>query len=345
MTDLYQKAGVNIDLGNTFVERIKPLIRKTFSPGVITDIGGFNGLFQLDSSRYKEPVLVASTDGVGTKLMVAQMLRRHNTVGIDLVAMAVNDIIVQGAKPLFFLDYLATGKMDLKTLTEIVSGIVNGCQDAGCALIGGETAEMPGMYPPGEYDLAGFVVGIVERSRIINGSTIEPGDHLIGLASNGLHSNGFSLVRKIFFQDLIMDPKTIIPELGLSLGEELLKPTRIYARTMAALQEAFPIKGMAHITGGGISENLPRILPDSCQARLRNGSWTVPPVFGLIQRLGGISDGEMKKVFNNGLGMILAVPETHSEPVRAFLEGQGERCFLIGDIIAREGKQAPIVWV
>jgi phosphoribosylformylglycinamidine cyclo-ligase len=312
---------------------------------VITDIGGFSGLFQLDGRGYREPVLVSSTDGVGTKLMVARMLKRHHTVGIDLVAMAVNDIIVQGARPLFFLDYLATGKMDLETLTEIVSGVVAGCQEAGCALIGGETAEMPGMYPPGEYDLAGFVVGIVERSRIIDGSTIEPGDHLIGLASNGLHSNGFSLVRKIFFQDLIIDPLAVIPELGIPLGEELLKPTRIYARTIAALTEAFPVKGMAHITGGGISENLPRILPASCQARLRDGSWEVPPVFALIQRLGGVSDKEMKKVFNNGLGMILAVSETASEPIRDFLKARGETCFLIGDVVSRGKGSDPIIWV
>jgi phosphoribosylformylglycinamidine cyclo-ligase len=235
--------------------------------------------------------------------------------------------------------------MDLETLTEIVSGIVTGCRDAGCALIGGETAEMPGMYQPGEYDLAGFVVGIVERSRIINGSTIEPGDQLIGLASNGLHSNGFSLVRKVLFQDLIMDPKAVLPELGLTLGEELLKPTRIYARTIAGLKEAFPIKGMAHITGGGINENLPRILPASCQARLQKGSWEVPPIFSLMQRLGGISDAEMKKVFNNGLGMILAVPGNRSEEIMAFLKDRGEPGFLIGEIVSRESSDASLVWV
>jgi len=323
--DLYQKAGVDINLGNTFIDRIKPLIRQTFSPEVITDIGGFSGLFRLDPSAYSEPVLVSSTDGVGTKLKVAQLLGEHRTVGIDLVAMSVNDIVVQGARPLFFLDYLATGRLALETQTAIVKGIVAGCQQAGCALIGGETAEMPGMYPVGEYDLAGFVVGIVEKDKIINGSKIAPGDRIIGLASSGLHSNGYSLVRKIFFEDLRIDPRECISELGLPLGEELLKPTRIYVRSILSLIKDYPINGMAHITGGGITDNLPRILPANCRARIIQDSWKIPLIFSLIKRMGKVSEKEMHQVFNNGLGMILVVPDGRTQEIISRLEGSGEK--------------------
>jgi len=343
--DLYQKAGVDINLGNTFIDRIKPLIRQTFSPEVITDIGGFSGLFRLDPSAYSEPVLVSSTDGVGTKLKVAQLLGEHRTVGIDLVAMSVNDIVVQGARPLFFLDYLATGRLDLETQTAIVKGIVAGCQQAGCALIGGETAEMPGMYPVGEYDLAGFVVGIVEKDKIINGSKIAPGDRIIGLASSGLHSNGYSLVRKIFFEDLRIDPRECISELGLPLGEELLKPTRIYVRSILSLIKDYPINGMAHITGGGITDNLPRILPANCRARIIQDSWKIPLIFSLIKRMGKVSEKEMHQVFNNGLGMILVVPDGRTQEIISRLEGSGEKCFLIGEIVPRTHLEIPIEWV
>jgi phosphoribosylformylglycinamidine cyclo-ligase len=343
--DLYQKAGVDINLGNTFVDRIKPLIRQTFSPEVITDIGGFSGLFRLDPSPYAEPVLVSSTDGVGTKLKIAQQLDKHNTVGIDLVGMCVNDIIVQGARPLFFLDYLATGRLHLETTTSIMEGIVNGCKQAGCALIGGETAEMPGCYPVGEYDLAGFVVGIVDRAKIIDGSGIKPGDQIIGLASSGLHSNGYSLVRKLFFEDLRINPKEILPELGLPLGEELLKPTRIYVRSIQSLLGEFPVNGMAHITGGGISENLPRVLPADCRARIKRGSWDIPPIFSVIRKLGRVSDPEMHKVFNNGLGLILVVPADRLDKIVARLQDQGEKCFLIGEIVPRTDPGTPIEWI
>ncbi len=343
--DLYQKAGVDINMGNTFIDRIKPLIRQTFSPQVITDIGGFSGLFRLDPSAYSEPVLVSSTDGVGTKLKVAQQVGQHRTIGIDLVAMCVNDIIVQGARPLFFLDYLATGRLDLETQTAIIEGIVNGCQQAGCALIGGETAEMPGMYPAGEYDLAGFVVGIVEKEKIIDGSKIQPGDRIIGLGSSGLHSNGYSLVRKIFFNDLRMDPGESIPELGKTLGEELLKPTRIYVQTILSLLKEFSVKGMAHITGGGLTDNLPRILPVNCQANILRDSWKIPPIFSIIKRMGNVSEKEMHKVFNNGLGMILVVPADEIQAIISKLQESGEPCFSIGEISSRKRPDIPIEWV
>jgi len=343
--DLYQKAGVDINLGNTFIDRIKPLIRQTFSPEVITDIGGFSGLFSLDPSAYSQPVLVSSTDGVGTKLKVAQLLNQHQTIGIDLVAMSVNDIIVQGARPLFFLDYMAAGRLDLETQTAVIEGIVTGCKQAGCALLGGETAEMPGMYPVGEYDLAGFVVGIVEKEKIINGSKIKPGDRIIGLASSGLHSNGYSLVRKIFFDDLRIDPGEVFPELNTALGDELLKPTRIYVPSILSLIQDYSVNGMAHITGGGISENLPRILPDDSQARIVRDSWKVPPIFSLIKRMGNVSEKEMHQVFNNGLGMILVVPDGQLQEIISRLEGSGEQCFLIGEIIPRTSSELPIEWV
>jgi phosphoribosylformylglycinamidine cyclo-ligase len=342
---LYQKAGVDINLGNTFVDRIKPLIRQTFSPQVITDIGGFSGLFRLDPSAYSEPVLVSSTDGVGTKLKVAQQLGQHRSIGIDLVAMCVNDIIVQGARPLFFLDYMATGRLDLETQTSIIEGIVKGCLQAGCALIGGETAEMPGMYSTDEYDLAGFVVGIVEREKIIDGSNIRPGDRMIGLASSGLHSNGYSLVRKIFFDDLRMDPRESIPELGMALGEELLKPTRIYVQSILSLIKEFPLKGMAHITGGGITDNLPRILPADCRANIIKDSWEIPPIFSIIKRLGNISEKEMHQVFNNGLGMILIIPAAEILAISSRLQELGEQCFPIGEIVYRTQSENPIEWV
>jgi phosphoribosylformylglycinamidine cyclo-ligase len=340
MTQRYQEAGVDIGLGNAFVERIKPLIRQTHTPGVVADIGGFSGLFRLDPSACRKPVLVSSTDGVGTKLKIAQILGRHHTVGIDLVAMCVNDILVQGATPLFFLDYLATGKLDLDTLTAIVSGIVAGCRQAGCALIGGETAEMPGMYPPGEYDLAGFAVGLADEDRIIDGRRIQPGDQLIGLASNGLHSNGFSLVRKIF--DRPEEYETYVPELEGTLGEELLKPTRIYVRPVLAALGKFPLKGLAHITGGGLLENIPRTLPESCQALIRLGSWAVPPIFPLLQQRGAVSREEMWRVFNNGVGLVLAVSAEHLDPVLEEMAALGETPFHLGAIVARPASEPAV---
>ncbi|MBI5585213.1 MAG: phosphoribosylformylglycinamidine cyclo-ligase [Deltaproteobacteria bacterium] len=333
MTQRYQEAGVDIGLGNAFVERIKPLIRQTHTPGVVSDIGGFGGLFRLDTSACRKPVLVSSTDGVGTKLKIAQILNRHHTVGIDLVAMCVNDILVQGATPLFFLDYLATGKLDLDALTSIVAGIVEGCRQADCALIGGETAEMPGMYPPGEYDLAGFAVGLADEDRIIDGRGIQPGDQLVGLASNGLHSNGFSLVRKIF--DRPADYEKYLPELGRTLGEELLRPTRIYVRPVLALLKKFPLQGLAHITGGGLLENIPRTLPGNCQAVIRLGSWTVPPIFPLLQAQGAVSQEEMWRVFNNGVGLVLVVSAAHLNPVLEELAALEEKPFHLGAIVDR----------
>ncbi len=270
---------------------------------------------------------------------------QHRSIGIDLVAMCVNDIIVQGARPLFFLDYLATGRLDLETQTAIIEGIVNGCKQAGCALIGGETAEMPGMYPAGEYDLAGFVVGIVEREKIIDGSKIRPGDRIIGLASSGLHSNGYSLVRKIFFDDLRMDPGESIPELGSTLGEELLKPTRIYVQSILSVIKEYPLKGMAHITGGGITDNLPRILPADCRANIIKDSWEIPPIFSIIKRMGKVSEKEMHQVFNNGLGMILVVPAAQIQEIISRLQESGEQCFSIGEIVSRTQPETPIEWV
>jgi phosphoribosylformylglycinamidine cyclo-ligase len=259
--------------------------------------------------------------------------------------MCVNDIIVQGARPLFFLDYLATGRLDLETQTAIIEGIVNGCQQAGCALIGGETAEMPGMYPVGAYDLAGFVVGIVEREKIIDGKSIRPGDRVLGLASSGLHSNGYSLVRKIFFDDLRMNPKESIPELDTALGEELLKPTRIYVQSILTLIKEYPLKGMAHITGGGITDNLPRILPADCRAKIIKGSWKIPPIFSIIRRMGNVSEKEMHQVFNNGLGMILVIPAAQTQEIIARLQELGEQCFSIGEIVSRTQTEKPIEWV
>jgi phosphoribosylformylglycinamidine cyclo-ligase len=340
MTQRYQEAGVDIGLGNAFVDRIKPLIRQTHTPGVVADIGGFGGLFRLDTSACRRPVLVSSTDGVGTKLKIAQVLGRHDTVGIDLVAMCVNDILVQGAKPLFFLDYLATGKLDLDTMTAIVAGIVEGCRQAGCALIGGETAEMPGMYGAGEYDLAGFAVGLADEECLIDGRGIRAGDQLVGLASAGVHSNGFSLVRSIFNRP--GDYETYVPDLGRTLGEELLQPTRIYVRTVLALLLKFPLKGLAHITGGGLLENIPRMLPPGCRAVLRLGSWDVPPIFSLLQQRGAVSREEMWRVFNNGVGLVLAVDAEQVTAVLAEAAALGERPFHLGEIVARPGDEAAV---
>jgi phosphoribosylformylglycinamidine cyclo-ligase len=281
----YRDAGVDIDAGDEFIDRIKPLVRSTFRPEVLTDLGGFGGLFGLQADKYKEPVLVSGTDGVGTKLKIAFMMEKHDSVGIDLVAMCVNDIAVSGAEPLFFLDYFATGKLSVSKAQEVVAGIAEGCRQAGCALIGGETAEMPSFYPEGEYDLAGFAVGVVDRSKIIDGRNIAPGDVVLGLASSGLHSNGYSLARRVLFDQAKLTAVSRLSELDGSIGEILLSPTRIYARQILALLEQFPIKGIAHITGGGITENLPRVLPKGVRARITRKAWPVPPIFDVIGQL------------------------------------------------------------
>jgi phosphoribosylformylglycinamidine cyclo-ligase len=328
----YKKAGVDIDAGNEFVRRIRTLVRSTFRPEVLTDIGGFGGLFRFDPKKYKDPVLVSGTDGVGTKLKIASVMGRHDTVGIDLVAMCVNDVAVCGAEPLFFLDYLAVGKLAVGQAETIIAGIVEGCRQAGCALIGGETAEMPGFYPDGEYDLAGFAVGVVERDRLIDGSHVRPGDVVVGLASTGLHSNGYSLVRRVLLEQAKMSLKEQVPGQSEALGEILLRPTRIYVRTIRAQVEAGGIRAIAHITGGGLTENLPRVLPEGCLAVITRRAWTPPPVFGLIQSRGHVADDEMFRVFNMGVGLVLVVPPDRADPALRLAEAQGDKAFRIGVI-------------
>ena len=341
--DLYKEAGVDLNAANELVAQIRPLVKSTFHSGVMTDVGGFGSLYSLGQLDYRQPVLVSSTDGIGTKLKVAFLANRHNTVGIDLVAMSVNDILVQGAKPLFFLDYLSIGRMDLDLVTTIISGIAEGCRQAKCSLIGGETAEMPDFYGENEYDLAGFAVGIVEKDAIIDGSDISAGDQIIGLASNGLHSNGYSLVRRIIFQDLDLSQDDLIPECGCSVADELLRPTHIYAEAVQLVLRDFKISGMAHITGGGIHDNLPRILPSTCQARLEKGSWAVPSIFPFLQHQGDISETEMYRVFNNGIGFVLVLPTPSLKDVLELLEGLGERAFHIGSIQEREEDDPPVL--
>jgi phosphoribosylformylglycinamidine cyclo-ligase len=331
----YAGAGVDIDEGNRLVELIKPIVSKTFKPGVITEIGGFAGLFSLNIGNIKNPVLVSSTDGVGTKLKIAFMLDKHDTVGIDLVAMCVNDILVPGANPLFFLDYISMGKLDVYKAQEIVKGIANGCQEAGCSLLGGETAEMPGFYAKGEYDLAGFVVGIADNEKLLDGSEIAVGHQLIGIASSGLHSNGYSLVRKVFFEGLKMTLNDYIEDFGRTLGEELQEPTRIYAGTIGNLSRDFRIYGISHITGGGLVDNLPRIIPKACKTVIHRSSWPVPPVFSYIQKAGRISDQEMMRTFNNGLGLIIVVNEEEINEVLSRLNAMNETAFHIGSIESR----------
>jgi phosphoribosylformylglycinamidine cyclo-ligase len=336
MAITYKDAGVDIDAGDLFVEKIKPYVKSTFRPEVMTHIGGFGGLFAL--KKYKAPVLVSGTDGVGTKLKIAFLMNRHDTVGIDLVAMCVNDIIVQGAEPLFFLDYFATGRLKPQEHADIVKGIAAGCKQSGCALIGGETAEMPSFYNEDEYDLAGFAVGVVEKKKIIDGSKIKTGDLLVGLASSGLHSNGFSLVRKALFEKAGYGVSDILTELGgPPLGEVLLTPTRIYAKTIAALLKDFDIRGMAHITGGGITENTPRMLPKGTSALINRGTWDVHPIFKLIRKKAQVDDNEMYRDFNMGLGMVLAVPKKQAEAVMKKATKLGEKAFLVGEIV--KGRQ------
>jgi len=335
--DKYAEAGVDIDAANKLVNLIRPFINKTFRPGVITDIGGFSALFSLRNlDNIEEPVLVSSADGVGTKLKIAFMMDKHDTIGIDLVAMCVNDIIVQGAIPLFMLDYLAMGKLDINKASEIIKGICDGCEKAHCSLIGGETAEMPSFYKEGEYDLAGFVIGIVDNKDILDGSEISVGNQLIGLRSSGLHSNGYSLVRKIFFEELGMDVDDYVDELGRTLGEELLEPTKIYVNVIENIKKDFKIYGIVHITGGGFIENIPRILPKRCKAVINKSSWEPQPIFKLIQEKGKVSDKEMMRVFNNGIGMILVVNKDDVDEIIERINGLGEDAYHIGWIEAKE---------
>ncbi|MGV8075514.1 MAG: phosphoribosylformylglycinamidine cyclo-ligase [Syntrophobacteraceae bacterium] len=340
--NLYREAGVDLGRANDLVKRIQPIVRTTFNSGVITDIGGFGGLFSVNFSELKNPVLVSSTDGVGTKLKVAAWADKHDTVGIDLVAMCVNDIIVQGARPLFFLDYLAMARIDLDLVEQIVSGIAAGCREAGCSLIGGETAEMPGFYQGNEYDMAGFSVGLVDNSEIIDGSTIHVGNQIIGLASNGIHSNGYSLVRSIVFDKLKLKPDSYISECGRTMAEELLEPTRIYVDCVMKIMRSYRIAGMAHITGGGFNDNIPRILPGACQAVLYEGSWDTPPVFRFLQEKGQIADEEMYHVFNNGIGYILVVEPEETSEIIQFLDVMGQKAFCIGEIQPRENDAPPV---
>ena len=326
----YKKAGVDINEGERFVKTITPLVRKTFRSGVMTDIGSFGALFRLDRRKYREPVLVSGTDGVGTKLKIAFMMDRHDTVGIDLVAMCVNDILTCGAEPLFFLDYFATGRLNTEKAADVVKGIVEGCRQSGCALIGGETAEMPGFYEKGEYDLSGFAVGAVEQGKIIDGRRIRAGDAIIGVVSSGLHSNGYSLARKVFFETRKTSVKKALPETGRKLGEELLMPTRIYVAAFNALSRKVDIKGMAHITGGGIPGNLPRIFPEGKGAIINRNSWPVPPIFEVIRDYGDVPDEDMMKTFNMGIGFVFVVEDGKKETSLRVLRSRGFDSYLLG---------------
>jgi phosphoribosylformylglycinamidine cyclo-ligase len=341
----YKDAGVDIEKGDAFVQAIKPMVESTFRPEVLTKIGGFAGCVSLNLERYKKPILVSSTDGVGTKLKIAFLMDRHDTVGIDLVAMCVNDVVVSGAKPLFLLDYFATSTLDTEKTTKVVSGIVKGCIEAECSLIGGETAEMPGFYKEGEYDLAGFAVGIVENSQLIDGSSVTVGDKLIGIASSGLHSNGYSLVRKLFLDQHKMELEKRVEEIGEILGEELLRPTRIYVKTVLNLTRDFHIGGIAHITGGGITGNLPRIIPKGCKAIVHRGTWDIPPIFSFLKEKGKISEEEMLRTFNNGVGMILIVRPKEVEDILDRLHSLGEKAFIIGEVGKTEREQETIEFI
>jgi phosphoribosylformylglycinamidine cyclo-ligase len=342
-TDCYKQAGVDLEAANELVVRIKPLAKATFQAGVMSGVGQSGALYSLANLDYEKPVLVSSADGVGTKLKVAFLANRHNTVGIDLVAMNVNDILVQGARPLFFLDYIATGRLNLDLVTVIVSGIAEGCRQARCSLVGGETAEMPDFYRENEYDLAGFAVGIVERDRIIDGSDIRVGDQIVGLASDGLHSNGYSLARRIVFQELGLSPEEIIPECGSTVADELLRPTRIYSEAVQVILRDFRVSGMAHITGGGVYDKVARVLPGPCQARIQRGSWDVPPIFRFLQEHGRLSEGEMHRVFNNGIGFVLIVPAATMVDIMELLHGLGQRAYHIGSIHGREPQEPSVV--
>jgi phosphoribosylformylglycinamidine cyclo-ligase len=335
----YRDAGVDIDAGDALIEAIKPFAKRTMRDGVLAGIGGFGALFEV-SKKYREPVLVSGTDGVGTKLKLAFHLNRHDTVGIDLVAMSVNDILVQGAEPLFFLDYFACGRLNVATATDVIKGIAAGCEQAGCALIGGETAEMPSMYPDGEYDLAGFAVGAVEKSRIIDGKKISPGDIVLGLASSGAHSNGYSLVRKILD---VAQPDLNADFHGRPLSDVLISPTRIYVKPLLALMEKIDVHGLVHITGGGLVENIPRVLQPNLTAVLQRDAWQMPPLFTWLQQHGGVADAEMHRVFNCGIGMTVIVSKGNAAAAEAMLRQAGETVFRVGEIRERRGDEAQTI--
>lgn len=337
-TNKYKEAGVDIDKGNAFVETIKDIVASSHQRGVLGGIGGFSSHVAIDINKYKKPVIVNSTDGVGTKLLVAQMCNKHDTIGIDLVAMCVNDLIVGGATPLSFLDYFAVGKLDLEIAKEIISGIAEGCRQAHCSLVGGETAEMPGLYKERDYDLAGFVTGIVDRDAIIDGSDIGAGDIILGLASSGLHSNGYSLVRKVCFSDHNLTVDKYIDELGCTLGEELLKPTRIYVQSVLNVLKTYRINGMVHNTGGGFYDNIPRVLPKGCKAVIKEGSWKIPPIFPMLQRLGEISTEEMYRTFNMGIGLLAVVSVEQVNDILQQFSAVGEEVSIIGEIVPLEGE-------
>lgn len=334
----YRDAGVDIDAGDQLVENIKPFAKRTMRPEVLGGLGGFGALVEI-SKKYQNPVLVSGTDGVGTKLKLAFDWDKHDTVGIDLVAMSVNDILVQGAEPLFFLDYFACGKLDVARATDVIKGIAKGCEDSGCALIGGETAEMPGMYPEGEYDLAGFAVGVVEKDRVITGNRIQAGDVVLGLASNGAHSNGYSLIRKVIDRS---QPDLDAPFDGdRTLRQTIIAPTRLYVKPILSALNQFDIKGMAHITGGGLTENIPRILPENCTAEIRANAWQMPKLFRWLQEQGNIADSEMYRTFNCGIGFVLVVAPEIATQVSAHLQAQGETVYPLGQIRERSGDEHP----
>lgn len=339
MVKAYKAAGVDIEAGYESVKRIKKHVSRTNRSGLLGSIGSFGAMFDLSVLNKKEPILVSGTDGVGTKLKLAFLLDKHDTIGIDAVAMCVNDIVVQGAEPLYFLDYIACGKAIPERIEAIVKGVADGCVAAGCALIGGETAEMPGLYDESEYDIAGFGVGAVEKANLITGSTIKSGDVLIGLAANGIHSNGYSLVRKLFLEEKKFSLNDWFPELQSTLGEELLKPTRIYVKPILAALKKFHMKGMAHITGGGFIENIPRMLPDGCGCIIREGSWEIPPIFTLMESIGKLDRAEMYNVFNMGIGIVIAVPPEEADALLSHFKILGEKPFLIGTVTDKPGIQ------
>ncbi|MEH7511144.1 phosphoribosylformylglycinamidine cyclo-ligase [Gottfriedia acidiceleris] len=337
MANAYKQAGVDIEAGYEAVNRMKKHVQKTMRQEVLGGLGGFGGMFDLSKFNYKEPVLVSGTDGVGTKLKLAFQMDRHDTIGIDAVAMCVNDIVVQGAEPLFFLDYLAVGKAVPERIEQIVKGVSDGCVQAGCALVGGETAEMPGMYPEDEYDVAGFAVGIADKSKLVTGQNIKEGDILLGISSNGIHSNGYSLVRKVLLEKGGLTLDQHIDKLGHTLGEELLRPTKIYVKPILNVLKKFEVKGMAHITGGGFIENIPRMLPEGIGAEIDYGSWPIQPIFDLLEEIGELKREEMFNIFNMGIGMVLAVSEENLHDTIKLLEEDGEKVFIIGRTKAGEG--------
>ena len=333
----YKDAGVDTKEGERAVNLMKPHVKKTFNENVLTGLGGFGSLFKLDVDGMEEPVLVSGTDGVGTKLKIAFLMDKHDTVGIDCVAMCVNDVLCQGAKPLFFLDYIATGKVQAEKIAEIVKGIADGCYQSGSALVGGETAEMPDFYSEGEYDMAGFSVGVVDKSKMITGANIKKGNKIVGIASSGIHSNGYSLVRKVFFEKMQMQVTDYVEELGMTLGEALLTPTKIYAKACEAVIGKHTVNGIIHITGGGFFENIPRIIPEGLGVKINVGTWEVPAIFNYIQKCGNIEDVDMFSTYNMGAGMMMVVPEEEAEAVVESLRAAGETANIIGEIIEGEG--------